>query len=84
MAAAPARRSTSLQAMFPESKSGKIIVFARPATALAGAFFLPNLGNDRSVGLKLAIGRERGSARFQRLRRLDDLAHPRVVRASFR
>ena len=41
MAEAPASRSTSLHAMFPESRSGKMSVFARPATALPGAFIAP-------------------------------------------
>ncbi len=84
MAAAPASLSTSLQEMLPESRSGKMSVLARPATALRRRLPRTHLLNDRSVRLQLSVGGERGRSRFQRFRRLGHFSRSGVIGASLR
>src|ERR1043166_3107533 len=52
---------TSLLAMLPELRSGKIKTFARPATLLSGSFRARLLVRERRRRLNLADARVRGA-----------------------
>ena len=75
MAAASPSRSTILTAMLAEVRSGKIRVLARPATVEPGAFEAPTAGDQRGVGLQLAVHVQFRGARADDAQRLDDLVH---------
>ena len=56
MAAAPASLSTSLQEMFPESRSGKMSVFARPVSDLSRGASVDDI--VATTAIVLALGSE--------------------------
>ncbi len=78
-ACAPPKRSTSLYAMLPESRSGKISTFARPATGEPGAFEFATLRHKRSIGLQFSVGGQVGRASLQDAQRLADFFDARMA-----
>ena len=83
-ACAPPKRSTSLYAMLPESRSGKMSTLARPATGEPGAFEFATARHKRSIGLQFSVDGQVGRTSLENAQGLADFFDARMAGGTLR